>query len=138
MVSGDPSHLAKKTTIFFPCVFVGETTILGKTSISLSVKVLIFVWGGDNIHTSEANETTDATQTRTVTMNATSASKIEVTSKIVSRDPYKYGATASVTINGQTIEASYIGTADESRKEVKAGAIVELRAKASRLGTRIS
>ncbi len=100
--------------------------------------MLIFLWGGDNIHTSEANEATDGNLTRAVTMNATTASKIEVTSKIVSRDPYKYGATASVTINGQTIEASYIGTADESRKEVKAGAIVELRAKASRLGTRIS
>ena len=100
--------------------------------------MLTFIRGGDNIHTSEAIETDDATLTRTVTMNATTASKIEVTSKIVSRDPYKYGATASVTINGQTIEASYIGTADESRKEVKAGAIVELRAKASRLGTRIS
>jgi hypothetical protein len=36
---------------------------LGKTSRSLSVKVLIFVWGGDNIHTSEANETTDANLT---------------------------------------------------------------------------
>ena len=70
-------------------------------------------------------------------MNAATATKIAVTSKIVSRDPYKYGATASVTINGQTIEASYIGTEDESRKEVKAGAIVELRAKASRLGVRI-
>jgi hypothetical protein len=71
-------------------------------------------------------------------MTTATATKIEVTSKIVSRDPYKYGATASVTINGQTIEASYIGTEDESRKEVKAGAIVELRAKASRLGVRIS
>jgi hypothetical protein len=138
VVSGDPSHLAKKTTIFFSCFFVGKTHVSGKTSISFWIKVLTFNWVVDNIHTSEANETTDATQTRTVTMNATSASKIEVTSKIVSRDPYKYGATASVTINGQTIEASYIGTADESRKEVKAGAIVELRAKASRLGTRIS
>ena len=99
---------------------------------------MIFVWGGDNIHTSTAIETDDANLTGTVKMNATTATKIEVTSKIVSRDPYKYGATASVTINGQAIEASYIGTADESRKEVKAGAIVELRAKASRLGARIS
>jgi hypothetical protein len=33
--------------------------------------VLIFVWCVDNIHTSEAIETDDATQTRTVKMNAT-------------------------------------------------------------------
>jgi hypothetical protein len=33
--------------------------------------VLIFVWGGDKIHTSEANETDDATQTRASKMNAT-------------------------------------------------------------------
>jgi hypothetical protein len=39
--------------------------------VSLSVKVLIFIWGVDNIHTSEAIETDDATQTRAVTMNAT-------------------------------------------------------------------
>jgi hypothetical protein len=80
------------------------------------------------------------TQRKPGRLNMTTATttKIEVTSKIVSRDPYKYGATASVTINGQAIEAHYIGTADESRKEVKAGAIVELRAKASRLGFRIS
>jgi hypothetical protein len=64
VVSGDPSHLAKKTTIFFPCVFIGETHVLGKTSIGLRENLLIFIWSGDNIHTSEANETTDATQTR--------------------------------------------------------------------------
>jgi hypothetical protein len=138
VVSGDPSHLAKKTTIFFPCVFVGETHVSGKTWISFWINLLTFIWWVDNIHTSKANETDDATLTGTVKMNAATATKIEVTSKIVSRDPYKYGATATVTINGQTIEASYIGTADESRKEVKAGAIVELRAKASRMGVRIS
>jgi hypothetical protein len=71
-------------------------------------------------------------------MTTASAPKIEVTSKIVSRDPYKYGATASVTISGHAIEARYIGTEDESRKEVKAGAIIELRAKARRLGIRVS
>jgi hypothetical protein len=57
-----------KTTIFFPCVFIGETRVSGKTFTSFWIKVLIFSWRGDNIRTSEANETTDATQTGTIKM----------------------------------------------------------------------
>jgi hypothetical protein len=86
VVSGVPSHLAKKTTIFFPCVFVGETHVSGKTSISLSVKVLTFIRGVDNIHTSEANETTDATQTRTVKMNATFEQAINAANDLLKSD----------------------------------------------------
>ena len=58
----------------------------GKTSIGLSVKVLTFIWCVDNIHTSEANETDDATQTRTVKMNATFEQAISAANDLLKSD----------------------------------------------------
>ncbi len=48
--------------------------------------MLIFVWGGDNIHTSEAIETDDATQTRAVTMNATFEQAISAANDLLKSD----------------------------------------------------
>ena len=48
--------------------------------------MLIFVWGGDNIHTSEAIETDDATQTRTVKMNATFEQAINAANDLLKSD----------------------------------------------------
>jgi len=47
---------------------------------------LIFVWPVDNIHTSEANETTDATQTRVVKMNATFEQAISAANDLLKID----------------------------------------------------
>jgi hypothetical protein len=61
----------------------------------------------------------------------------DVNSKIQTSDPYTYTATASITINGRTLTASYGGDENESRKEVKKAAVIGLKAKARKLGLNI-
>jgi hypothetical protein len=60
-----------------------------------------------------------------------------VTCKTITRDPYTYKATASITVNGVTIEARYGGDEHESKKDVKEGAVLGLKAKARILGWNI-
>jgi hypothetical protein len=48
--------------------------------------VLIFIWPVDKIHTSEANETDDATLTRTVKMNATFEQAISAANDLLNSD----------------------------------------------------
>ena len=61
----------------------------------------------------------------------------KVTCKMVTRDPIKYVAKATIVVNGLGLEASYVGDEDECRKQVKDGAVIELRAKARKLGWNI-
>ena len=65
------------------------------------------------------------------------AKMYKVTCKMVTRDPIKYVAEATIVVNGRTLEASYIGDENECRKEVKDGAVIGLRAKARKLGWNI-
>jgi hypothetical protein len=58
---------------------------------------------------------------------------VDLKSSYVSRDPIKYGATASIEIDGVRYESSFIGEGID-RKETKEGAILELKSKLKRLG----
>lgn len=61
---------------------------------------------------------------------------VTLKSSYVSRDPIKYGATASIEIDGVLYESSFIG--DEiDRKETKEGAILELKSKLKKLGIQV-
>ena len=62
------------------------------------------------------------------------AKMYKVTCKMVTRDPITYRAVATIVVNGLALEASYNGDENECRKEVKDGAVIELRAKARKLG----
>ena len=59
---------------------------------------------------------------------------VTITSKTATADPITYEAEATYNGNGMTIIGQYHGTEDESRKEVKAGAITELKRKAKHQG----
>jgi len=62
---------------------------------------------------------------------------IRTTSRTATRDPITYEATATFSANGETITATYHGDENECRKEVKEGAIIELRAKTRKKGMTI-
>jgi hypothetical protein len=78
----------------------------------------------------------DASQT-TLTGTAKMTTMYKVTSRTATQDPISYQATATITVNGTTLTASYGGDENECRKEVKEGAVIELRAKARKLGWNI-
>ncbi len=59
---------------------------------------------------------------------------VKVTCKKATCDPITYRAEAIVTINGQTLTASYGGDENEGHKEVRNGALIGLQAKARKLG----
>ena len=59
---------------------------------------------------------------------------IKITCRKATSDPITYRAEATVTVNGQTLTASYGGDENEGRKGVKEGALIGLRAKARKLG----
>ena len=61
----------------------------------------------------------------------------KVTSRTRTQDPISYEATATITVNGKTLTESYGGDENECRKEVKEGAVIQLRAKARKLGWNI-
>ena len=62
---------------------------------------------------------------------------IKTTSKTATSDPITYEATATFTANGETLTSTYHGDENECRKEVKEGAVIELRAKARKAGMTI-
>ena len=59
---------------------------------------------------------------------------VKTTSRTATSDPITYEATATFTANGKTITGSYHGDENESRKEVKEGAVISLKAKARKEG----
>jgi hypothetical protein len=63
--------------------------------------------------------------------------KIKTTSKTTTCDPITYEATATFTANEKTYEGWYHGDENECRKEVKEGAIMELKSKMKKDGLTI-
>lgn len=59
---------------------------------------------------------------------------IKITCRKATSDPITYRSEATVTVNGQTLTATYGGDENEGRQEVKDGALVSLRAEARKLG----